>query len=168
MLVSVVQQCESAICRHISPPSSASLLLPLPIHLGHHRTSSRAPYIIQQAPTSSVLHMVVYIWQCYSLSSPHPPLPPWVPKPVLYVFISGRNFREQGLPWWLSWLRVCLQCGRPGFDLWVGKIPWSREWLPTPVFWSGEFHGVHSPWGDKELDTTEWLSLHFHLESKLP
>ena len=29
----------------------------------------------------------------------------------------------------------------------VGKIPWRREWLPTPVFWSGEFmdcivHGV--------------------------
>ena len=29
-----------------------------------------------------------------------------------------------------------------GFDPWVGKFPWRREWLPTPVFWSGEFHGV--------------------------
>ena len=29
-----------------------------------------------------------------------------------------------------------------GFDPWVGKIPWRREWLPTPVFWPGEFHGV--------------------------
>ena len=27
-----------------------------------------------------------------------------------------------------------------GFDLWVGKIPWKREKLPTPVFWPGEFH----------------------------
>ena len=35
-----------------------------------------------------------------------------------------------------------LQCGRPGFNLWVGKIPWRRERLPTPVFWPGEFHGV--------------------------
>ena len=25
--------------------------------------------------------------------------------------------------------------GRPGFDPWVGKIPWRRERLPTPVFW---------------------------------
>ena len=31
-----------------------------------------------------------------------------------------------------------LQCGRPGFDPWVGKILWRRERLPTPVFWPGE------------------------------
>ena len=33
--------------------------------------------------------------------------------------------------------------------------------LPTPVFWSGEFHGLYSPCGCKESDTTERLSLHF-------
>ena len=38
-----------------------------------------------------------------------------------------------------------------GFDSWVGKIPWRKEWLPT-VFLSGEFHGQrslagYSPWG---------------------
>ena len=31
------------------------------------------------------------------------------------------------------------------------------ERLPTPVFWPDEFHGLHSPWGGKELDTTEHL-----------
>ena len=41
----------------------------------------------------------------------------------------------------------------------VGKIPWRRERLPTPVLWPGEFHGMYSPWGCKGLDTTEWLSL---------
>ena len=45
-------------------------------------------------------------------------------------------------------------------DLWVGKIPWRRAWLPTPVFLPGERHGErrlegYSPWGHKELDTTE-------------
>ena len=40
---------------------------------------------------------------------------------------------------------------------------WRRERLPTSVFWPGEFHGQsslagYSPWGRKELDTTEWLS----------
>ena len=25
-----------------------------------------------------------------------------------------------------------------GFDPWVGKIPWRRERLPTPVFWPGD------------------------------
>ena len=30
--------------------------------------------------------------------------------------------------------------GRPGFDPWVGKIPWRRKWQPTPVlFYSYEF-----------------------------
>ena len=35
-----------------------------------------------------------------------------------------------------------LQCRRPVFDPWVGKMPWRRERLPTPVFWPGEFHGL--------------------------
>ena len=66
-----------------------------------------------------------------------------------------------GLPLWLSRWRIRPQCGRPGFNPWVGKIPWRRERLATPVFWPGEFHGLYSPWGHKESDTTEWLS-HTH------
>jgi len=35
------------------------------------------------------------------------------------------------------------------------KFPWRRDRLPTPVFWSGEFHGQrslagYSPWDYKE------------------
>ena len=50
----------------------------------------------------------------------------------------------------------------PGFDLCVGKIPWRREGLPTPVFLPEEFHEQRSlagcsPWGCKGLDTIEWL-----------
>ena len=44
----------------------------------------------------------------------------------------------------------------------VGKIPWRRERLPTLVFWPGEFHGRYNPWGRKESDTTELLSLSKH------
>ena len=51
------------------------------------------------------------------------------------------------------------QCGRPGFNPWIGKFPWRRERLPTPVFWPREFHELCSPWGCKDLDTTEKLSL---------
>ena len=64
-----------------------------------------------------------------------------------------------------------MQCGRPGFDPWVGKIPWRRERLPTPVFWSGEFHGLYSPWGLKESDTIEqlsWASLVAQMVKRLP
>ena len=53
---------------------------------------------------------------------------------------------------------------RPGLHPWVDKIPWRREWLPTPVFLPEEPQGQrslmgYSPWGPKELDTTEWLTL---------
>ena len=50
------------------------------------------------------------------------------------------------------------QRGRPGFDPRVGKIPWRKERIPTPAFWPREYHGLHTPWSCKELDTTEWLS----------
>ena len=48
----------------------------------------------------------------------------------------------------------CRRCKRQGFNPWVGNIPWRREQLPTPVFWPGEFHGLYSLWGRKELDMT--------------
>ena len=41
-------------------------------------------------------------------------------------------------------LMICLQCRKPGFDPWVRKIPWRREWLPTPICSPGEFHGQRS------------------------
>ena len=61
---------------------------------------------------------------------------------------------------------VCLQCGRPRFHPWVGKIPWRRKWQPTPVLLPGKFHGWknligYSPWGHKESDMTEWIYFHF-------
>ena len=51
-----------------------------------------------------------------------------------------------------------------GFNSWVGKSPWRRDWLPTPVFLPGKSHGQrslagYSPWGHKESDTTERLTL---------
>ena len=48
-----------------------------------------------------------------------------------------------------------------------GKIPWRRERLLTPVFWPREFYGLYSPWGHKELDSTELLSFHFLLGGNL-
>ena len=77
----------------------------------------------------------------------------------------------------------CLLCGSPlgaslvaqmikdlpamqetGFNPWIGKIPWRREWLPTPVFLPGKFHGQrsltgYSPWGHKKSDVTERSTL---------
>ena len=72
-----------------------------------------------------------------------------------------------GLPWWIRGKNLCLQCRRPGFNPWVGKIPWRRKWQHTPVFLPGESHGLRSQvgyslQGCKESDTTEQLHFHFH------
>ena len=57
-------------------------------------------------------------------------------------------------------------CGRPGFNSWVGKIPWRRKWQSTPALLPGKLHGWrrligYSLWGRKVLDTTERLHFHF-------
>ena len=57
------------------------------------------------------------------------------------------------------------QCRRHGFSPWVGTIPWSRKWQPTPapVFLPGKFQGQRnlanpSAWGHRDSDTIEQLS----------
>ena len=50
------------------------------------------------------------------------------------------------------------RCKRHRFSLWVRKIPWRREWPPTPVFLPGESHGQRSlatVYRVTELDMTE-------------
>ena len=39
--------------------------------------------------------------------------------------------------------------------------PLEKGKVRTLAFWPGEFQGLYSLWGPKELDTTEQLSLHF-------
>ena len=63
---------------------------------------------------------------------------------------------------------MCMQCRRPRFDPWVGKMPWRRKWQPIPVFLPGEFREHrslegYSPWGCKESDMTEQTHTHTHL-----
>ena len=50
----------------------------------------------------------------------------WIQFVTLYAW--GRGF-----PGGSRWSRIYLQCRRPGFNPWVGKICWRRAWQPTPV-----------------------------------
>ena len=80
---------------------------------------------------------------------------------------SGRSTGE-GISYSLqhSWASLVAQLGKnpPAMrKTWVGKISWRRKRLPIPVFWPGEFHGLYSPWGLEDSDTTEQLSLPFLL-----
>ena len=91
-------------------------------------------------------------------------------------FACGWTSLVAGLPWWLRWESVCLQCRRPGFNPWVGKNSWRRKWQPTPVLLPGESHGWrslvgYSPWGRKESDMTgrlHFLSFSFSLVAQKP
>ena len=64
-----------------------------------------------------------------------------------------------GFLWWLSWQRICLQCGRILSGL--GRSP--REGKGYPLQYSGLENSLEYivPWGRKEADMTERLSLHF-------
>ena len=48
----------------------------------------------------------------------------------------------------------------------LGRSPWSRKWLLTPVFLPGKFYGQrnlvgYSPWDHKESD----LTAHVHVQT---
>ena len=81
-----------------------------------------------------------------------------LPTPVFLGFTGGSDGKES----------TCNAGYLSVFDPWAWKISWRREQLPTPIFLLEEFHGQsslagYSPWGRKELDTTEQLSLYPHL-----
>ena len=65
---------------------------------------------------------------------------------------SGRSPGEGTVyPLQYSWSTLMAQVAknlpemwRPGFDPWVGKIPWRKAWQPTPVSFPGE-----PPWTEE-------------------
>ena len=68
---------------------------------------------------------------------------------------SGEGIR---FPFQYPWGSLVAQLVKNLPAMWetlIGKIPWRRERLPTPVFWPREFHRLYSLWGHKKSDTTE-------------
>ena len=50
------------------------------------------------------------------------------------IQILAEDILVNGFPWCLRRLRICLLFGWPGFDPWVGKIPWRRTWQLITIF----------------------------------
>ena len=70
-----------------------------------------------------------------------------------------------GLSGWLNGKVSACGCRREEFDPWFGRIPWRREWQPTPVYlpekipWIEESDALQSLGLDTtELDMTEHMS----------
>ena len=62
----------------------------------------------------------------------------------------------------------CRRCKTREFNPWVGQIPWSRKWQPTPVCLPGKSHAQrslhgYSPQGCKESDMSENTHTHTHI-----
>ena len=87
VLVSAVQQRESPVCIHTSPPSWASYS-PQPTHLGHHRALSWAPLLCSSGPldplyTRKCMYVSATLPVQLTLSFPH-----YGHKPVLHACAS--------------------------------------------------------------------------------
>ena len=77
--------------------------------------------------------------------------------------MNTESEKRKGLPWWLRWQRICLQCRRPRFDPWVRKIPLGKEMathsstLAWKIPWTEEPGRLQSI-GAQESDTTVRLT----------
>ena len=135
--------------------------------------------IFQWESVMKVIPSVVYGWAGRKIfqTAWHGSIIQGVGKTLQFLLNKSNNVQkyslkeiERGqssnmLPWWLRWQRIHLQCGRPGLDPWVGKIPWRRvrQLTPGKYSWSknscGQMRLVsYSPRGGKESDLTERLS----------
>jgi len=88
----------------------------------------------------------------------------------LFFFFNTYFLSVSALSLYLNlFLPLGFPCGSAGKEsacnarTWVWFLGWKdpleKGKVPTPVFWPGKFHGLYSPWGCKESNTTEWLSL---------
>ena len=97
----------------------------------------------------------------------------------ILVYIIRTSYRrslygDSGFPSGTSGKESTCQCRRHkrhGFNPWIRKILWRREWQPMPIFLPGESHGQrslvnYSPWDCKESDMTEQLTLSLSLPWK--
>ena len=89
--------------------------------------------------------------------------------PCLIPGLGGSAGEGIGHPLQYSWASLVAMVKNPpasgntGFDPWVGNIPWRREQLSTPMFWSGEFHGLYGP-----LTKSQTRLGNFHFLSFVP
>ena len=58
---------------------------------------------------------------------------------ILQVFLGGRG---EGIPDSSVGKESPCNAGDTSSILRLGRVPWKRERLPTPVFWPGKFHGL--------------------------
>ena len=96
------------------------------------------------------------------------PLPTVQSLPLVVAqMVKNLPAMQETRVWSLGW-EVPLEKGMATHSriyVWVGKFPWRREWLPTPVFMSGEFHEWGAWWAtvmESQRVKHDWAVTHWH------
>ena len=77
---------------------------------------------------------------------------------LIDVFVWG--FTLMGFPCGSAGKESACNAGDLGLIPGLGRSPGEgKGYPPLQYFWPGKFHGLYSPWGRKESDMTERLSL---------
>ena len=80
---------------------------------------------------------------------------------LLNILLNNWEYLRSAFPGSSAGKESTCSAGDPGLIPGWERSPGEGKGLPTPVFWPREFHGLYSPWGHKELDMTQRLSLHY-------
>ena len=140
--------------------------------LGYEKTSKNS---WKEKKTYETLSHTIHKFNCLLLFLwPHPGLftrvsLPWQIHFFFFLIAQKSPLNFSALYYCSTSLVAQMAKNLPAmWETWVqclGKIdPLRREWLPTPVFLPGEFHGqrslvAYAPWGCKESDMAKWPTL---------
>ena len=103
-------------------PSLVTSRFPLPIL----SQVPPVPFVHHEIPTPLLMHKAILRWRRAGLR--------------LYQYVK----ESLSFPGSSVVKKSTFQCRRCRFDPWVGKIPWRRKWLPSPVFLPGKSYGQRS------------------------
>ena len=122
--------------------------------------SQKIPSKKKKHTTSTITHVITTLRSLLTAQSPD------LGSKFIKLTLNSFPMPDLGTPGGASSKEPACQgrrCKRHGFDPWIWKIPWSKQWQLAPVFLCLEDsmdreQMDYSPWGCKESDTTEHIA----------
>ena len=144
---SCTTQWKEAVCMNMPPPSWASRHpVSTPSHSSRSPQSTK-PSFLCYAITNFYFNKLCILPRGWFIA----PVVPGIYSPTAWGFPGGYSDKESSCQF--------RRHKRRKFNLWVGKIPWKSR---GPRSLAG-----YSPWGRKESEMTECLSVHTHTHTRV-